>query len=77
MKVAAKDLHAFVKDPENKKNNKQIVICQFNTEDMVQRADGRAYNKSDYRTNPQDYFDTFQDYLDCVSWLINGIYWEA
>lgn len=27
VKVDPKDLHAFCADPENKKNNKQIVIC--------------------------------------------------
>lgn len=77
VKVAPEDLHEFVKDPENKKKNKQIVITQFETKDMVKRTDGKPYSKRDYRENPHEYFDCFQDYLDCVNWLVNGIYWEA
>ena len=77
VKVAAKDLQAFCKDPANKQNNKQIVICQFETKDLVKRIDGRPYEKNDYRNNSQEYIDTFQEYLNCVQWLVNGIYWEA
>lgn len=77
VKVDPKDLHAFCADPANKKNNKQIVICQFLTQDMVKRMDGKPYEKQDYRNNPHEYTDTFHSYLDCVSWLVNCIYWEA
>jgi alpha-aminoadipic semialdehyde synthase len=77
IKVDPKDLHAFCADPANKQNNKRIVITQFLTQDMVERMDGTPYNKQDYRNNPHEYTDTFHKYLDCVSWLVNGIYWEA
>lgn len=77
VKVAAKDLHNFCADPQNKKSNKQIVICQFGTSDLVKHKDGKPYDKEHYRNNPEQYIDCFKDYLDCVSWLINGIYWEA
>jgi alpha-aminoadipic semialdehyde synthase len=39
--------------------------------------DGKPYKKQDYRNNPHEYTDCFKDYLSCVSWLVNGIYWEA
>ena len=77
IKVAPCDLHAFLKDPANKQNNRRIVISQFITSDLVARIDGKPYDKVDYRTNSQDYVNCFNGYLDCVSWLINGIYWEA
>ena len=66
IKVAPSDLHAFCKDPENKQNNKRIVICQFETKDLVRRIDGKAYDKHDYRSNSQEYIDAFHQYLDCV-----------
>ena len=47
------------------------------THDIVKHMDGRPYDKQDYRNNPHDYVDTFHSFLDCVSWLVNGIYWEA
>lgn len=77
VKVAAKDLHSYCADPENKKNNKHVVLCQFGTADLVRHKEGKPYNKDDYRQNPGDYTDCFKDYLDCVNWLVNGIYWEA
>ena len=43
----------------------------------MKRIDGKPYEKHDYRNNSHEYVDNFKNYLDCVSWLINGIYWEA
>lgn len=51
IKVAPCDLHAFLKDPANKQNNKRIVISQFYTSDLVARIDGKPYDKVDYRNN--------------------------
>lgn len=47
------------------------------TQDLVKHKDGKPYNKTEYRNMPSEYTDSFKDYLDCVSWLVNGIYWEA
>ena len=53
------------------------MISQFTTPDLVKRIDGGKFDKAEYREKPEEYIDTFKENLDLVSWLVNGIYWEA
>lgn len=77
VKVDPKDLRSFLEDPANAKNNKQIVICSFTSADLVRHKQGKAFDKKDYYSNPENYEGVFHEYLDLVTWLVNGIYWEA
>lgn len=78
VKVAPKDLRIWLADPANASNNKQIVISVFGSEDLVRpKKEGQPFVKSDYRAEPSNYKGVFDEYLDIVSWLVNGIYWEA
>jgi len=57
--------------------NKQIVICQFSSEYIARRMDGKDFNKQDYYANPENYEGYFESYLNSVTWLVHNIYWEA
>lgn len=70
-------MKAFCADPANKANNKQIVISTFASKDLAEHRDGKEFVKSEYYANPENYRGLFAEYLDCVTWLVNGIYWEA
>ena len=78
VKVAPKDLRTWLADPANANNNKQIVISIFGTEDLVRpKQEVANFVKNEYREKPEKYKGVFDEYLDVVSWLVNGIYWEA
>lgn len=77
MKVAPKDLRAYVNDAANKAKNKEIVICQFTSQDVVVRKDGAPFDKKDYYARPEEFTGCFEEYLDCVHFMVNDIYWET
>ena len=37
---------------------------------------GKAFDKNEYYSNPENFEGKFEQYLDCVTWLVEGIYWE-
>lgn len=37
----------------------------------------KEFNKAHYYAHPEEYEGYFKEYLDIVTWLVNGIYWEA
>ena len=78
VKVKPADLAAYLADPDNASNNKQIIISQFASADLVTRKDGSSpFNKTEYYESPELYESCFDQYLDKVNWLVQGIYWEA
>lgn len=77
IKVPASELREYLAKPENKANNKKIVIVQFTSTDVAVRKDGGKFVKSEYYANPDDFTGIFEEYLDCVHFLVNDIYWEA
>ena len=78
VKVKPEDLREYLADPDNAANNKQIIISQFSSGDLVKNVDEtKSYDKKDYYANPENYAGRFHEYLDMVTWLVNGIYWEA
>jgi hypothetical protein len=48
VKVPPSELRAFLADPANKANNKQIVISQFTSKDVAAKIDGSSFEKSEY-----------------------------
>jgi len=44
---------------------------------VSRRKDGQPFVKSEYYANPENFEGYFEEYLDCVSFLVNDIYWEA
>mmetsp|Transcript_31251 Transcript_31251/g.38623 ORF Transcript_31251/g.38623 Transcript_31251/m.38623 type:complete len:178 (-) Transcript_31251:624-1157(-) len=36
-----------------------------------------SFDKAHYYKHPEEYDGRFAEYLDLVTWLVNGIYWEA
>jgi alpha-aminoadipic semialdehyde synthase len=75
--VQPADLRAFLANPVNKANNKQIVLVQFTSRDVVVKKDGSDFDKKEYYTNPERFNGIFEEYLDCVHFLVNDIYWTA
>jgi len=69
------------KHKDEKSCTKKIVICTFVAKDLVRlknpAPDGGAFDKSHYYKNPNLYESKFSDFLPYISWLVNGIYWEA
>ncbi len=37
----------------------------------------KEFDKAHYYQHPEEYEGYFKEYLDLVTWLVNGIYWEA
>jgi len=65
-------------DPVNAANNKQIIISVFSSADIARPKDKtKSFDKAHYYKNPEEYEGYFKEYLDLVTWLCNGIYWEA
>lgn len=72
------ELRAYLADEANANNNKQIIISCFSSEDLAKPKDNsKAFNKAHYYQHPEEYSGRFAEYLDLVTWLVNGIYWEA
>ena len=72
------ELRAYLAIPENANNNRQIIISTFSSGDLSRPKDAsRAFDKSHYYKHPEEYTGCFKEYLDLVTWLCNGIYWEA
>jgi len=78
VKVPPSELRAFLANPVNASNNKQIIISLFASEDLARPKNANAvFDKNHYYKNTEDYNGCFAEYLDLVTWLVNGIYWEA
>ena len=78
VKVPPSELRDFLADPANASNNKQIIISLFASEDLAKPKDANAvFDKNHYYQHPEEYNGRFAEYLDLVTWLVNGIYWEA
>ena len=78
VKVPPSELRAYLANPENANNNRQIIISIFSSKDIARPKDSNAtFEKSHYYKNPEQYDGYFKEYLDLVTWLVNGIYWEA
>ena len=72
------ELRAYLADPVNAANNRQIIISIFSSKDISRPKDkSKQFNKDHYYANPEQYEGYFKEYLDLVTWLVNGIYWEA
>lgn len=76
MKIAPKDLRAYLADT-SKHNNKQIIISQFTSADIAVPLDGKPFDKQLYYREPEKFRGCFEEYLDCVNFLVNNIYWET
>jgi len=78
VKVHPSELRAYLADPANAANNRQIIISVFSSQDLTRAKDPTLpFSKDYYYKNPWEYDGIFHEYLDLVSWLVNGIYWEA
>ena len=75
MKVPPKELRAYLSDT-SKHSNKQIVISQFTSGDVAVPIDGQPFDKQRYYNEPEKFRGCFAEYLDCVTFLVNDIYWE-
>jgi len=76
--VAPSELRSYLADPANASNNRQIIISVFSSEDLTRHKDpSKQFNKAHYYKYPEEYDGRFAEYLDLVTWLVNGIYWEA
>ena len=75
-RVAAKDLRAFLAD-KSQHDTRQVIICQFTSEDVAEPIDGSPFDKQRYYREPEKFKGRFHEYLDCVDFLINDIYWET
>lgn len=67
LKVSAKD---FLK-----KEYKQAVYCQLETEEMFAKASDGSFDDGFY-SNPKTYVSTFEPYTRVADIMINGIYWD-
>lgn len=52
------------------------VFAQLLTENLYERIDGKAYDRSDFHHDPTRYRCVFRYYLPQCDMLINGIYWD-
>lgn len=52
------------------------VFAVLLTENLYERIDGKAYDRSDFHHDPSRYRCVFRHYLPHCDLLINGIYWE-
>lgn len=78
VKVPPSELRAYLADPVNAANNRQIIISIFSSQDLSRPKDpSKEFNKTHYYKHPEEYTGYFKEYLDLVTWLVEGIYWEA
>ena len=78
VKVPPSELREYLANPENANNNRQIIISTFASQDIARPKDSsQEFNKEHYYRHPEQYNGCFKEYLDLVTWLVNGIYWEA
>jgi len=60
VKVKPEDLKNYLADPENAANNKQIIISQFASGDLVKRKEGsEPFNKNEYYEFPEKFEGVF------------------
>lgn len=59
------------------KIHSEPVFCMLLTENLYERIDGKAYDRSDFHHDPTRYRCVFRHYLPYCDLLINGLYWEA
>lgn len=52
------------------------VFAELLTENIYERIDGKAYDRSDFHHDPTRYRCVFRYYLPQCDLLINGIYWD-
>ena len=52
------------------------VFADLLTENLYERIDGKAYDRSDFHHDPTRYRCVFRYYLPQCDMLINGIYWD-
>lgn len=78
VKVAPRDLKDFLSQEDVKKNNKQIIIVTFSSGDLAKPKEaGKVFDKKEYYSSPENFEGDFEQYLDKITWLVQGIYWEA
>lgn len=53
------------------------VFAVLLTENLYERIDGKAYDRSDFHHDPTRYRCVFRYYLPTCDLLINGIYWDT
>lgn len=76
--VPPSELREYLADPANASNNRQIIISIFSSQDIARPKDkSKQFDKKHYYAHPEEYEGYFKEYLDLVTWLVNGIYWEA
>ena len=74
IKVDPDELEKFT----DKNDNKRIIISNFTAKHLVRpKDDSQSFDKTDYYNNPRKYESKFYEYLPFISFLVNGIYWEA
>jgi hypothetical protein len=69
----------YIKNENDPKFNKSIIISQFTAKDLVrlkEDGDEDIFDKAHYYKNPHLYESKFYEFLPMISFLINGIYWE-
>jgi hypothetical protein len=69
----------YIKNENDPKFNKSIIISQFTAKDLVRLKEGGdedTFDKAHYYKNPHLYESKFYEFLPMISFLINGIYWE-
>jgi len=64
---------------DGKAHSKQVVIATYAAKDLVRlkEPNGEPFDKAHYYKNPNLYTSKFHEHLKYISFLVNGIYWEA
>ena len=80
VKVEPDNLEAYIESvKDDKARTKKIIIAQYAAKDLVKLKvdNGQAFDKKHYYQNPHLYTSKFHEHLHMISWLVNGVYWEA
>ncbi|KAJ1823329.1 hypothetical protein LPJ56_002998, partial [Coemansia sp. RSA 2599] len=76
--IAVDDLPRIFSDRYNDRYKTRLLALQVDAKDYLERIDGGAYNRDEYRAHPERYRSVFaQKIAPYTTMLINGIYWES
>eukprot|EP00753_Platysulcus_tardus_P020629 PLAT8298.1.p1 GENE.PLAT8298.1~~PLAT8298.1.p1 ORF type:complete len:1034 (+),score=530.21 PLAT8298.1:39-3104(+) len=75
--VTAEELPALVADPPAEAS-KTVYLLQVTDENMVERTDGGAFDRDDYRASPEHYKPIFHTRIaPYITLLLHCSYWDA
>lgn len=51
---------------------------EINDQDYIRRKDGKPFERTHYRTHPEEHYSVFHEEIaPYANLIVNGIYWEA